>query len=158
MKSKLPITTTPSQKFFFRLHQQYGYCQVGTSLAVLPDDFVLMGSPGPYTWRGTIFAKNIIANYLKRDKTIYRGPLNDTPKPIDKYSYLGMSVTGGHFFSKDSLTYISGAPRSHLHGQVFFFNKTKSEEQLEILLVINGYQFGSSFGYEILAVDFEQDG
>ncbi|KYB25676.1 integrin alpha-PS1 isoform X2 [Tribolium castaneum] len=141
-----------------KLHQQYGYCQVGTSLAFLSDDFVLMGSPGPYTWRGTIFAKNVVGSFLERDKTVYRGPLNDQDTPIAKYSYLGMSVTGGHFFSKKTLTYVSGASRSNLSGQVFFFNKTKSEEQLNIRLIINGTQFGSSFGYEILAVDFEQDG
>ncbi|XP_044253788.1 integrin alpha-PS1 isoform X2 [Tribolium madens] len=141
-----------------KLHQQYGYCQVGTSLAFLSDDFVIMGSPGPYTWRGTIFAKNVVGSFLERDKTVYRGPLNDQDTPIAKYSYLGMSVTGGHFFSKDTLTYVSGAPRSNASGQVFFFNKTKSEEQLNIRLIINGSQFGSSFGYEILAVDFEQDG
>ena len=141
-----------------RLHQQYGFCQVGTSLAFLNDGFTLMGAPGPYTWRGTFFAKDVVGSFLQRDNTVYRGPLNDNPTPINKYSYLGMSVTGGHFFDRTIITYVSGAPRSNLTGQVFFFNKTASVEELTITLNISGTQFGSSFGYEILAVDINQDG
>jgi integrin alpha 7 len=140
------------------LHQQFGYCQVGTSLAMLDDGFAVMGSPGPYTWRGTIFAQSVVGDFLEKDKIVYKGPLSDTPEPINKYSYLGMSVTGGRFFDRKVLTYVSGAPRSNLVGQVFFFDKTKSIEELGIHLIINGTQFGSSFGYEILAVDIDQDG
>ncbi|KAJ3645381.1 hypothetical protein Zmor_023047 [Zophobas morio] len=149
-----PCKGRPTEK----LHQQYGFCQVGTSLAFLNDGFTLMGAPGPYTWRGTFFAKDVVGSFLQRDNTVYRGPLNDNPTPINKYSYLGMSVTGGHFFDRTIITYVSGAPRSNLTGQVFFFNKTASVEELTITLNISGTQFGSSFGYEILAVDINQDG
>lgn len=48
-----------------------------------------MGSPGPFTWRGTIFAIEVGGNYIDRDKTVYIGPLSETPEPIDKYSYVG---------------------------------------------------------------------
>jgi integrin alpha 7 len=149
-----PCKGRPTEK----LHQQFGYCQVGTSLAMLDDGFAVMGSPGPYTWRGTIFAQSVVGDFLEKDKIVYKGPLSDTPEPINKYSYLGMSVTGGRFFDRKVLTYVSGAPRSNLVGQVFFFDKTKSIEELGIHLIINGTQFGSSFGYEILAVDIDQDG
>lgn len=74
----------------FRAHEQFGICQAGTSLAILKDGTALMGSPGPYTWRGTVFVQSIVGSYLDRDKNVYLGPLEDTPEPIDKYSYLGV--------------------------------------------------------------------
>lgn len=149
-----PCKSQPVEK----LHQQYGFCQVGTSLAVLEDGFAILGSPGPFTWRGTIFAKHVVGEYLDKDKTNYRGPLNDNPEPIDKYSYLGMSASGGYFFNKTSMTYVAGAPRANFTGRVFFFEKTKGVQEMGIRLIINGTQFASSFGYEILAVDIDQDG
>ena len=35
---------------------QYPHCQAGTSAALLPDRTALIGTPGPHTWRGTVFA------------------------------------------------------------------------------------------------------
>ncbi|KAJ8911157.1 hypothetical protein NQ315_008342 [Exocentrus adspersus] len=115
-----------------------------------------MGAPGPYTWRGTIFGQVVVGNFLTRDKTIYHGPLSDTDI-IEGYSYLGMSVGGGHFFNKNIYSYVSGAPRSKMKGQVYFFEKYNSEE-LNISLIITGEQFASSFGYELLATDVNNDG
>lgn len=74
-------------------HQEFGYCQVGTSLALLNDGTALMGSPGPFTWRGTIFAIEVGGEYIDRDKTVYIGPLSETPEPIDKYSYVGKFIS-----------------------------------------------------------------
>lgn len=144
-----------------KLHQQYGFCQIGTSMSFVGDDFALVGAPGPYTWRGTVFGQVVVGDFLDKDKTIYRGPLNDNPEPIDKYSYLGMSVGGGHFFNKKNFTYVSGAPRSQMIGQVYFFEKRQdvaTNEELRIPLIITGEQFASSFGYEILVVDINNDG
>lgn len=73
---------------FLRLHQQFGFCQAGTSAAFVGDDFAMIGSPGPYTWRGTAFGKVVVGDFLTKDKTIYHGPFGDTDQ-IDKYSYLG---------------------------------------------------------------------
>lgn len=75
-------------------------------------------------------------------------------------SYLGMSVAGGHIFNKNKLTYVSGAPRSEMFGQVYFFEKMSrvSNEILDIRLTITGEQFASSFGYEVLVVDVNGDG
>lgn len=36
-----------------------GFCQAGTSGEISKNFEILIGSPGPYTWRGTIFANNI---------------------------------------------------------------------------------------------------
>lgn len=74
---------------FSRGHEQYGYCQAGTSGFVLDDDSIVMGSPGSYTWRGTTHVTSISSNYLERDKTIYFSPISDHEAPVDKYSYLG---------------------------------------------------------------------
>ncbi|CAG9863620.1 unnamed protein product [Phyllotreta striolata] len=140
-----------------KLHQQFGFCQVGTSASFVGEDFALMGSPGPYTWRGTIFAQMVTGDWLKQDKTIYHGPFGDIDL-IEKYSYLGMSVGGGHFFDKKQYTYVAGAPRSKMVGQVYFFKKYKTNEELNTSLILTGEQFAGSFGYELLATDVNSDG
>jgi len=79
--------------------------------------FALIGSPGPFTWRGTVFAFSIADDFLFRDKTHYYVPVKSGDAPVDKYSYLGMSLTAGNFLPKSrscgkELTYASGAPRA----------------------------------------------
>lgn len=54
----------------------------------------MIGTPGPYTWRGTVFVISVSENFLDRDKTIYHGPLAEHESPVDKYSYLGKSKAG----------------------------------------------------------------
>lgn len=83
------------------LHLQYAFCQVGTSLSLLDNGMAVMGAPGPLAWKGTIFAKQINGDYVKRDKTLYQGPL-ENGNVTEKYSYLGTlgtrqgSVFGTH--------------------------------------------------------------
>ncbi len=68
---------------------------MGTSASLFDDDTMLIGSPGPYTWRGVIFVTSFLEDYLKRDKTMYysrheeeaREKLDD--EKLKKYSYLG---------------------------------------------------------------------
>ena len=49
------VTTSSSCSFSFTL---FHLCvlQAGTSAALLPDRTALIGTPGPHTWRGTVFA------------------------------------------------------------------------------------------------------
>ena len=75
-----------------RAHEQFGYCQAGTSGMLLDDDTALIGTPGPYTWRGTVFAVSVSDDFLHRDKTLYYGPLTQDHSPVDKYSYLGTVI------------------------------------------------------------------
>lgn len=117
-----------------------------------------MGSPGPFTWRGTIFAIEVGGEYIDRDKTVYIGPLDETPEPIDKYSYVGMSVAAGRFFESNETFFASGAPRTNLHGAVYVFRRRRNVQVMDISLIIAGEQFGSSFGYEILVADVNKDG
>ncbi|XP_022916871.1 integrin alpha-PS1 isoform X2 [Onthophagus taurus] len=140
-------------------HEQFGACQAGTSIAVLDDGTAVIGSPGPYTWRGTIFVQSIVGDFLHKDQSVYLGPLDDNDKPIGKYSYLGMSVTGGYFLSNKKKSYAAGAPRSQDHGQVYFFDKPlQRDKPMDISLIIDGDQFGSNFGYTILSTDLDNNG
>ncbi|KAL3273851.1 hypothetical protein HHI36_015277 [Cryptolaemus montrouzieri] len=139
------------------LHLQYAFCQVGTSLALLENGMAVMGAPGPLAWKGTVFAKQISGDYVKRDKTLYHGPL-ENGNVTEKYSYLGMSSEGGRFFGKNKINLVSGAPRSKNIGEVIFFDQILHEPFMEVKLRLRGDQFASSFGYEILATDINNDG
>ncbi|KAK6618328.1 hypothetical protein RUM44_002780 [Polyplax serrata] len=142
-----------------RAHEDYGYCQAGTSGLLLDDDTALIGTPGVYTWRGTVFLMSFSENYLHRDKTHYYGPHQKNTSPVDKYSYLGMSVVGAEFLDNE-MAYAAGAPRSNGTGQVIIFSKTKKNPKDAIMktrLIISGEQFASSFGYEISTADVNGD-
>lgn len=85
MSSKITI-------FFCSEHEEYGFCQVGTSSSFLEDDTLILGSPGPYTWRGTVFAQDVRDDMLERDNVVYMGPVEDKYSPVEKYSYLGKDL------------------------------------------------------------------
>lgn len=75
-----------------------------------------------------------------------------------------MSVVGAPFFSSN-FSYASGAPRARGTGQVLIFNKkliadwsSPNVHDLKVSLILNGEQFGSSYGYEIAASDVNGDG
>lgn len=48
----------------------------------------MIGTPGPYTWQGTVYISTVEDNFFKRDNTIYNAPMQDA-SPVKKYSYLG---------------------------------------------------------------------
>ncbi|XP_050679811.1 integrin alpha-PS1 isoform X1 [Leptidea sinapis] len=147
-----------------REHEEFGFCQVGTSSSLLEDDTLLLGSPGPYTWRGTIFTQDTNDDLIERDHVVYMAPVEDGVSPVEKYSYLGMSVSGANFFGKEA-SFASGAPRAHGTGQVVIFSKrviddwTRTDvDILNYTLLLSGEQFGSSFGYEVCSADVNGDG
>lgn len=72
-----------------RQHEEFGYCQAGTSSFLLQDGTLILGSPGPYTWRGTIFIIDTNEDFLKRDQHVYLAPYSQSTSPVEKYSYLG---------------------------------------------------------------------
>lgn len=138
-------------------HEQYGYCQAGTSGMLLDDDTAVIGTPGPYTWRGTVFVFSVSDDFLNRDKAFYYGPLTEHEAPVDKYSYLGMSVTAGQYFGP-RMAYAAGAPRASGSGQVVLFTKLRPTVTImDVLLILNGEQFASSFGYEVATADINGD-
>ena len=67
-------------------------------------------------------------------------------------------MTAGRFFGPQP-SYVGGAPRSNGTGQVIFFSRERrGESLLKVDLVLNGELFASSFGFEVLAVDINNDG
>lgn len=145
-----------------RAHEEWGYCQAGTSAILLADKTALIGTPGPYTWRGTVFAVSTSDDFLFRDKTHYHSPVLGKDSPVDKYSYLGMAVTAGNFLPTsrncgEYLSYAVGAPRANGTGQVVIFVKCHSE-LLKVQMVLSGDNFASQFGYTITTADVDNDG
>ena len=104
----------------------FGFCQVGTGAALLDDDIALLGAPGVDTARGMIFGISVSDNFLTKDRNQYKSPISPST-PLDKYSYLGMAVEGGKFFSNDTYSYVSGAPKAaNFAGQVIFFERVRN--------------------------------
>lgn len=144
-----------------KAQEEYGYCQAGTSSDVSESADIVVGTPGPYNWRGTVFT-NSIAFTAKDDRTWYMAPVQDEEAKVDRYSYLGMSLVTGKFFNKQQY-YVSGAPRSNGTGQVLlmakqYLNGRRGESTLRTDQILSGEQIASSFGYSMAKLDFNGDG
>lgn len=148
---KKPCSGKPTNK----AHEQFGYCQAGTSGVLTSEDRVVIGTPGPHTWRGTLYLFTISDDFLNRDNTVYNAPMQDS-SPVSKYSYLGMSVTVGNFFGT-GLAYAAGAPRSNGTGQVILLTRRDNKPDMDVAFILDGEQFASSFGYEITSADVNGD-
>ncbi|XP_029660210.1 integrin alpha-PS1 isoform X1 [Formica exsecta] len=148
---KKPCSGKPTNK----AHEQFGYCQAGVSGLLTTEDRVVIGTPGPHTWRGTLYLFTVSDEFLSRDNTVYNAPMQDF-SPVNKYSYLGMSVAVGNFFGK-GLAYAAGAPRSNSTGQVVLFTRRHSKPDMDVALILDGEQFASSYGYEITSADVNGD-
>lgn len=148
---KKPCSGRPTSK----AHEQFGYCQAGTSGLLTSEDRVLIGTPGPHTWKGNLFLFTISDNYLDRDNNIYYAPMQDA-SPVNKYSYLGMSVAAGNFFGT-GLSYAAGAPRSNGTGQVVLLSRRENQPEMNVDVILDGEQFASSYGYEITSADVNGD-
>ena len=125
------------------------------------DNMALIGSPGPFTWRGTVFAVSVEQDFLFRDKTHYHTPVKGNDAPVGKYSYMGMSVAAGDFLPESRtcgqhMSYASGAPRAGGTGKVLIFVKC-SQELMRVERVLTGEKFASSFGYTLATVDINGD-
>lgn len=138
-----------------KAHEQFGFCQAGTSGLISEDSTIVLGTPGPYTWKGTIFT--ISVKRTLRDWAWSVSPFLDEEAPVEKYSYLGMAVTSGRFINNQT-TFVAGAPRSNGTGKVVFFGKDKGSSMLQTALVLDGEQFASSFGYSLASLDLNNDG
>lgn len=71
-----------------------------------------------------VYGISVSDDYLNKDRNHYHTPVMDN-STVDKYSYLGMSVAGAHFFG-NNWTYVAGAPKAAMgSGQVIFFTKVR---------------------------------
>jgi integrin alpha 7 len=139
-----------------KAHEEFGSCQAGTSSDISDSSDIVIGSPGPYTWRGSVFTNSITFS-PKDDRTWYMAPVQDEDAKVYKYSYLGMSIVTGKFF-KGKTYFISGAPRSKETGQVLVMTKQSGDSNLRTDQILDGEQMGSSFGYTLAKMDFNGDG
>uniref|UniRef100_A0A182K7Y5 Uncharacterized protein n=1 Tax=Anopheles christyi TaxID=43041 RepID=A0A182K7Y5_9DIPT len=141
-----------------REHQQYAFCQSGTSGAVLPDGTAIIGTPGAMTWKGTLFTVAIEGGFLSRDKFQYFAPHDNLHSPVPNYSYLGMAVTGGRFFG-EYMAYAGGAPRAAQgNGEVVIFTNRYKKNPFDHVVSLRGEQFGSGFGSTLASADINGDG
>ncbi|KAI8514597.1 neuregulin binding [Branchiostoma belcheri] len=168
-------------------HSQYGYCHLGAALefshacgmstgislthihahipgtlktclpqmALLSDgQDVMIAAPGAFHWSGTMFVTSM--SDLSLDLTVYQSRRENFDEfGLDTNSLLGSSLSSG-FFRAGELQYVAGAPRAGDIGAVAFFTKTYFE--LELLLVMHGYQVASAFGFAICGLDLNGDG
>lgn len=70
-----------------------------------------------------------------------------------------MAVTGGRYYSAN-MSYAAGAPRSNDNGQVIIFSKiypVPTDRIMHVSQTINGEQFASNFGYEMITADINGD-
>ncbi|TSR51417.1 Integrin alpha-4 [Bagarius yarrelli] len=136
----------------YRDHQRkfgedYGSCQAGIS-NFLTEDLMIMGAPGSSYWTGSVLVYNmtskVFAAYVDNDNTVLYG------------SYLGYSVSAGHFLYPNSMEIVGGAPQHGQTGKAYIF--TVEGNTLTILNETSGSQLGSYYGASVCAVDLNSDG
>ncbi|XP_067116740.1 integrin alpha-4-like [Osmerus mordax] len=125
----------------------YTSCQAGISSFLL-EDLIVMGAPGTNYFTGSVIAYNtstrVTATYIDEEGTMQHG------------SYLGYSVSAGHFLSADSIEVVGGAPQYSQTGMVYIFSM--QSDTLSIIAEVTGSQQGSYFGASVCAVDLNSDG
>ncbi|KAI5106825.1 integrin alpha-4 isoform X1 [Silurus meridionalis] len=136
----------------YRDHQRkfgedYGSCQAGIS-NFLTEDLMIMGAPGSSYWTGSVLVYNmtskVFAAYVDDENTVLYG------------SYLGYSVSAGHFLYPNSMEIVGGAPQHAQTGKAYIF--TVEGNTLKILNETSGSQLGSYYGASVCAVDLNADG
>ncbi|XP_056653951.1 integrin alpha-7 isoform X4 [Monodelphis domestica] len=143
-------------------HDQFGFCQQGTSAAFSPDNhYLLFGAPGTYNWKGLLFMTNIDSS--DPDQLVYK-----TLEPADRLtapagdlalnSYLGFSIDSGKGLVRaDELSFVAGAPRANHTGAVVILRRD-SASRLVPEAVLSGDRLTSGFGYSLAVADLNNDG
>ncbi|XP_062851911.1 integrin alpha-9 isoform X2 [Trichomycterus rosablanca] len=127
--------------------EEHGSCQAGIA-GVFMEEVVVMGAPGSYYWTGTVKVFNITSN------TQYN--LNKDDLSSQRYSYLGYSVSAGHFSSPTAIDIAAGAPQDSGGGKVYVFRIEGTS--LVKVFQATGKMMGSYFGSSMCAVDLNADG
>ncbi|XP_078260158.1 integrin alpha-4 [Rhinoraja longicauda] len=122
-------------------------CQAGIA-SFVTEDLIVMGAPGSSSWSGTVLVKNEKENY-----SLF---FDDFDFVIKEGSYLGYSVSAGHFFSPNSTEIVGGAPQQEMTGHVYIFKQDGIN--LKIIFEAKGKQLASYFGSSVCAVDLNSDG
>ncbi|TRY88287.1 hypothetical protein DNTS_029033 [Danionella cerebrum] len=138
-----------------RFGEGYGSCQAGISnmftevTAVFGyQDLMVMGAPGTSYWTGSVLVYNTTGNnlaaYVDDDSEVLYG------------SYLGYSVSAGHFLGPDSTEIVGGAPQNEQTGKAYIFRMEGNT--LKIVYKTKGKKLGSYYGASVCAVDLNADG
>uniref|UniRef100_A0A8C7QDX5 Integrin alpha-2 domain-containing protein n=1 Tax=Oncorhynchus mykiss TaxID=8022 RepID=A0A8C7QDX5_ONCMY len=126
----------------------FASCQAGIS-NVLIGDLIVMGAPGTLYWTGSVFVHNISSQvtsaYLDDNVVLYG-------------SYLGYSVSAGHFLHPNSTEVVGGAPQYGQTGRVRAYIFSIESSTLSIISEVKGQKLGSYFGATVCAVDLNTDG
>uniref|UniRef100_A0A8C4S7I4 Integrin subunit alpha 4 n=1 Tax=Erpetoichthys calabaricus TaxID=27687 RepID=A0A8C4S7I4_ERPCA len=128
--------------------ENYGSCQAGMS-SFLFEDLMVIGAPGSNYWTGSVMVYKTSNNSLKA--------YNDYDNMVTYGSYLGYSVSAGHFLSPTSTEVVGGAPQYGQTGKVYIFGVSASS-QLRIITQLNGKLLGSYYGASLCAADLNSDG
>ncbi|XP_053570418.1 integrin alpha-9 [Bombina bombina] len=145
MRSLIPCYEEYKKKY----GEEHGSCQAGIASSFM-EELVVMGAPGSYYWTGTVKVLNLTDNtYFKlKDETILSR----------RYTYLGYSVTTGHFSQPTTLDIVAGAPQDSSVGKVYIFRTDKRSGSLIRNFQASGKKMGSYFGSSLCAVDLNSDG
>ncbi|XP_064341020.1 integrin alpha-4 isoform X3 [Camelus dromedarius] len=135
------------QDYVKKFGENYGSCQAGIS-SFYTEDLIVMGAPGSSYWTGSLFVYNMTTNKYKA--------FLDREDQVKIGSYLGYSVTAGHFRSLHTTEVVGGAPQHEQIGKAYIFSIDAKE--LNILHEMKGKQLGSYFGASVCAVDLNADG
>ncbi|KAG7466833.1 hypothetical protein MATL_G00146510 [Megalops atlanticus] len=127
--------------------EAYGSCQAGMSNFMI-EGLIVMGAPGTSYWTGSVLVYNTSSNMLSA--------YLDNSHTVDYGSYLGYSVSAGHFSHPDNTEVVGGAPQHGQTGKAYIFQVQSNI--LEILFEAKGDKLGSYFGATVCAVDLNSDG
>jgi hypothetical protein len=150
----------------------FHYGMAGFSSHITETNEILLGAPGVFQFRGSIF------RYKVNDPTP-ESLFHSQNDKTENCNYFGYAVTSGKFQGKEigKISLVASVPRrsksqgknsqqnySPKNGTVVIFDLTTSKHgsryQKKMLNphVVEGTQFGEYFGYTLLSEDFNNDG
>lgn len=145
-------------------HKGESYCQAGTSAEVDMDGTVVVGGPGSGDWTGAVYTL-LVKRQLGVSLIYYSSPWRKESEaedpPIDLHSYMGYSVTSGHYHSTNpsNKMYVGGAPHSNGTGcVVLFYQKTGGYLNYHDNQILVGEKEFSLFGFDLATLDLNGDG
>ncbi|XP_056653950.1 integrin alpha-7 isoform X3 [Monodelphis domestica] len=147
-------------------HDQFGFCQQGTSAAFSPDNhYLLFGAPGTYNWKGTARVElcaqgSMDLAHLDDGPYEAGGEKEQDPRliPVPANSYFGFSIDSGKGLVRaDELSFVAGAPRANHTGAVVILRRD-SASRLVPEAVLSGDRLTSGFGYSLAVADLNNDG
>ncbi|MBN3300224.1 ITA4 protein, partial [Amia calva] len=114
------------------------------------EDLIIVGAPGAFYWTGSVLVLNTTTGskyaYVDDDNLVLYG------------SYLGYSVSAGHFTTPDSTEVVGGAPQNGQTGKAYVFQIQQESKVLKVIFQAKGKMLGSYFGASVCAADLNGDG